>query len=178
MMAQRTRRTAAARLAARGRSLVVPWVGAIAPARLFAVGVLVLSVGCQGSGGTGTMHEAAPGIAAVSHPTLEDFPLPTGFSLVDDHSLSRTSGQMRMVQYEFTGGANPPSVIRFFKEQLNAAGWTLKKERFDRGEQVMQFQSDREDCEIRVRAHSGRTIFNVDIGPLPSGSSERVPRRS
>lgn len=140
--------------------------------------MLVLSVGCQGSGTSGTMHEAAPGIAAVSHPTLEDFPLPTGFSLVDDHSLSRSSGHMRVVQYEFTGGANPPSVIRFFKEQLTAAGWTLKKERFDRGEHVMQFQSDREDCEIRVRPHSGKTIFNVDIGPVPAGSSERAPRRS
>lgn len=114
-------------------------------------------------------------IAPMQHPTLEDFPLPAGFSLVRDHSQSRTSGSMRMVQYEFEGRENWNHVIQFFRQQLPPAGWNLRQQRLERGPYFMRFESDREECDIRIRPTGMKTVVNVDIGPLPRGSAERQP---
>lgn len=136
--------------------------------------LVVATAGCQsmnrGEGAEGPMT------SAVRHPTLDDFPVPNGFTLVDDHSQSRTSGSLRMVQYEFSGSTPRGTIARFYKEKLPGAGWTLRHERFDRGMYVLRFESDKEECDLRIRPEGRKTLINVDIGPLAQGSAERLPR--
>jgi hypothetical protein len=114
-----------------------------------------------------------PTASAVRHPTLDDIPVPTGFRLVDDHSVSRIDGHFRVVRFEFIGDMERASLNRFYKEYMAAGGWTLRQERFDRGIYDMRFESDAEECLIRLKPENKRTAIVVDLGPLPRGSAER-----
>ena len=46
--------------------------------------------GCSQDGGRG------PGPSPVQHPLLENIPLPNGFRLVDDQSVGRSAGKLRV----------------------------------------------------------------------------------
>lgn len=134
---------------------------------------LVVTAGCDSFGS----QDRA--VAPMRHPWLQDFPLPQGFALVDDHSMSRSSGNIRMVQYEFIGSTPRATVTRFFEETLPTSGWTLKTTRTRTGGvHLMRFESDREECELQLSQRSGKTVINVDIGPLPRGQVDRAPRTS
>jgi hypothetical protein len=111
--------------------------------------------------------------SAVRHPTLEDIPVPNGFMLVDDHSVGRSSGSLRVVRFEFVGSMERALVNRFYKQYMAGGGWTLKKETFDRGIYDMHFENDTEECLIRLRPEQKKTVIVVDLGPLPRGSAER-----
>jgi hypothetical protein len=107
---------------------------------------------------------------AYRHPSLEDFPIPAGFGLVDEHSMSADYGSIRMVQYEFTGGAQRDWVARFYVDKLPSYGWTLRGRQFDHGVYNMRFDSSREECLLKVSRSGRRTLINVKIGPRPRGS--------
>jgi hypothetical protein len=150
------------------------WARVIGTAWAAALGLT--AAGCNSLGGGGQNN--TPMVSAVRHPTLEDFPVPNGFSLVDAHSQARAIGSMRMVQFEFSGSLSRALVARFYEDKLPLAGWTLKGTRFERGgEYVMRFESDKEECDLRIRPSNLKTLLNVDIGPLPHGSAERSARK-
>jgi hypothetical protein len=131
--------------------------------------------GCQSFGGDGS--RGGPTVSAVRHPTIEDFPLPSGFSLVSDNSSSRASGATRWVEYEFSGGTAWSTIIQFFKDTLPAAGWTLRTEQLRQGGTYeMRFDSSREECEVRVSRRRMKTLVNIEIRPKPQGSADRLPR--
>lgn len=136
--------------------------------------MVALATGCASSGDTGNAPSAAP----VRHPALQDFPVPSGFQLVDEHSRSRNYGAVRMVQFEYAGQTQPGAVARFYMEQMPSNGWVLKPYAFLEGEYQLRFESDMEDCSIRVRrVKSGvttRTLINVDIGPISRAAPERT----
>ncbi len=119
---------------------------------------------------------STPTISAVRHPALEDFPMPSGFMLVDDHSQSVQTGNMRIIQYEFVGNASRDVVTEFFREKLPTAGWTYLGERFERGPRLLRFKSDKEECSLRIERDGHRTILNIDIQPVPRGSAEKQAR--
>jgi hypothetical protein len=134
---------------------------------------LTVAAGCESYGSSNRS------VAPMRHPWLQDFPLPQDFALVDDHSMSRSSGNVRMVQYEFIGSTPRATVTRFFEETLPSSGWTLKTTRTRTGGvHLMRFESDREECELQLSNRGSKTVINVDIGPLPRGSAERIPRTS
>ncbi|MCH8808168.1 MAG: hypothetical protein IH986_19060 [Planctomycetes bacterium] len=118
---------------------------------------------------------AGPAVSAVRHPILEDIPKPAGFSLVDDHSVARSSGKFRVAKVEFVGSTARDAVYQFYKEYMPSAGFELTQQRFDRGEHEMRFQSSSEECTIRIRKERFGTTIVVDIGPLPEGSPLREP---
>jgi len=141
-------------------------------------GAIVVGIaisGCQSFGGGGS--RGGPTVSAVRHPTIEDFPLPSGFSLVSDNSSSRASGATRWVEYEFAGGTPWSTIIQFFKDTLPTAGWTLRTEQLRRdGRYEMRFISDREECDVSVARWRGKTVVNIEIRPQPQGSADRLPR--
>ena len=72
--------------------------------------VIAFACGCDSFGG-GNRVRSGPTVSAVRHPTIEDFPLPNGFALVNDHSSSRASGVTRWVEYgrlDLADRATPP----------------------------------------------------------------------
>lgn len=119
---------------------------------------------------------STPTISAVRHPALEDFPMPSGFMLVDDHSQSWQSGNVRIIQYEFVGNASRDVVTGFFREKLPTAGWTYLGERFERGPRLLRFKSDKEECNLRIRREGRQTVLNIVLGPIPQGSAEKQAR--
>ena len=141
-------------------------------------GAIILAVPACESLGLGKSNSGleGPTASAVRHPTIQDIPIPNGFMLVDDHSVGHSSGNLRVVRFEFIGGMERAPVNRFYKEYMAGAGWTLKKETFDRGIYDMYFENNTEECLIRLRPEKKETVIVVDIGPLPRGSAEREAR--
>ena len=138
--------------------------------------VIAFASGCDSFGG-GNRVRSGPTVSAVRHPTIEDFPLPNGFALVNDHSSSRASGVTRWVEYEFSGSSPWSTIIQFFKDTLPTAGWTLRTEQLRRdGRYEMRFISDREECDVSVARWRGKTVVNIEIRPQPQGSADRLPR--
>jgi hypothetical protein len=148
---------------------------AIGPAAACA-GLLILCglvVGCESLLGGRVEAGAGPTISAVRHPILDDIPKPAGFTLVDDRSVATTSGRFRVAKVEFVGRTDRDDVNRFYKEYMPSAGFTLKRESFDRGEYEMHFQSGTEMCMIRVRPERSGTAIVLEVLPMPEGSAER-----
>ena len=134
-----------------------------------------LASGCESFGG-GNRARGGPTVSAVRHPAIEDFPLPSGFALVSDHSSSRASGVTRWVEYEFAGSTPWSTIIQFFKDTLPTAGWTLRTEQLRLGGAYeMRFDSDREECDVSVDRWRGKTVVNIEIRPQPQGSADRLP---
>lgn len=142
--------------------------------QLGAVGVLAGLVAL--AGGCTSMNDRAP--SAVQNPMLDDVPLPSGFRLVDDRSVGSTSGKVRIGKYEYSGGLERSEVARFYKEIMPSAGWSLKNESFHHGVSELYFESNAENCVIRVRPESRKTLLVVDVRPLVRGGGEtRAERR-
>ena len=151
-------------------------------------GLLLAAVGLPGcqslSGGTTSSGQAAshgPPASPVQHTLLQNIPLPVGFKMVPDRSVARESGQFRVAQCEFEGVTTPEAVTRFYVQYMPTARFTLRQKRLDNGEYNLRFDSDSEECNVRVKRQDSKTILVVDIGPLPKGPTEReaqppVPR--
>lgn len=144
---------------------------------IFACGLLALLPACESTGNNG-----APSASPMQHPLLENIPIPHGFETVDDQSVGRASGKLRVAQFTFTGDTDRAAVNRFFREYMPSAGFTLKERRFDRGIYDMRFESDAEACNIRIKREKMKTVVVIDVGPLPQGETEQAappppPRR-
>jgi len=128
--------------------------------------------GCDSLGG----NEQAPAASPLQHSMLEGIPLPSGTRELPERGIGRSTGQLRVGQYEFESDYTVEKVTRFFIENMPTARFTLKEKRFDNGEYSLRFESDAEVCNIRAKPakmRAGRTAIIVDIGPLPKGSAER-----
>jgi hypothetical protein len=138
--------------------------------------------GCESGGGSGPAVAQGPPASPVQHTMLQNIPLPVGFRMVPERSVARESGQFRVAQCEFEGATSPDAVTRFYVEYMPTAKFTLRQKRFDNGEYLLRFESDAEECNVRVRPSKSQTILVIDIGPLAKGSAEResqppLPRR-
>jgi len=137
-----------------------------------------LSVGCESTGGG--MAQAPPGgppSSPVQHPLLENIPLPVGFQMVPERSVARQMGELRLAQCEFEGPTRADAVVRFYVEYLPTAKFTLRQQRFDNGEYSLRFESDKEECNVRVRGKGPKTVLVIDIAPLSRTGPEGGPAR-
>lgn len=132
------------------------------------LGGCVSSTYSQGSVSTGE-----PAASARQHPLLENIPLPAGFRMVVERSVARQDGRTRMALCEFEGARSPEQVTHFYQNYMPSANFTLKQSRLDGGQYRLRFESDTEECNIRVSRARSRTVLVVDLGPLPRGSAER-----
>ncbi|MBU0639972.1 MAG: hypothetical protein KKB50_13975 [Planctomycetes bacterium] len=139
------------------------------------LGLGLLLPACQSfTGGVNTETSAATTASAVQHPMLEGIPVPAGFTFVPEGSVGRSSGKFRVVNYEYQGEMKPTALVRWYKEYMPSAGFTLRQERVERGMYSLRFDSEAEECNIRIaREKLSQTILTIDLGPLPKGSAER-----
>lgn len=107
-----------------------------------------------------------PRAAAVQHPMIEGVPLPSGFRLRDERSVGSSSGPVRVFQYEFLGELDRVRAGQFFKEYMPTGGWALRQESFDRGVHDLVFESDTEQCLIRLRPE-GRKKLAIVVNVKP-----------
>ena len=141
------------------------------------VGLILAGVclwGCESFGNSGTQGVSqSPSPSPVQHPMLQNIPLPVGFQMVADRSSARESDHFRWAQCEFEGQLSPEAVTSFYLNYMPSAKFTVKKKGLERGEAFLYFESDTEECNIRVRRAKLKTILFLDLGPLPKGSAER-----
>ena len=135
---------------------------------LAGVGLLVLP-GCQSGG-----KNDPPPASAVQDPVLRDIPKPAGFRMVERTSMAKASGQYRIAQCEYTGSKDRESVRRFYEEYMPEAGFTLKHWGLDKGTYSLNFESDRETCDISIGNSGLQTLLVVKVGPRAEGSTERM----
>ena len=131
--------------------------------------------GCDSPGGSAQGGAAGPPADPVQHPLLQNIPLPVNFRMVPERSVARAAGALRVAQCEFDGPTAPDAVVRFYEEYLPTAKFTLRQKRFDNGEYSLRFESETEECTIRVKGKGTRTVLIIDIGPLSKGSADREP---
>ena len=137
-----------------------------------------LLAGCQSAGdGRGDPGGQAlgPGSAAppLQHQMLEGIPVPLGFKMVPVRSTVQVIGATRVGRCEFEGATAPDTTARFYLEQMPAAQFMLKLKRLDAGEYTLRFESDSEECTIRVKPVKDQTVLVIDIGPVAKISAER-----
>lgn len=150
------------------------WI--VGSALVAGLGLLGASLsGCQNySGGPTTARaDATPPASPVQHRLLQNIPVPVGFHLNRDRSTARASGQIRFASCEFDGHSSADQVAAFYTRHMPSAKFVLKKESLEAGESRLEFQSDREECEVRIRETSNGTKLVINLGPLPKGTAER-----
>ncbi len=154
-------------------SFNIRWTRGLSISALLAATAGILA-GCNGMGSTtnATAPTTDPPASARQHTLLENIPLPIGFRLVPERSVASKAGQWRVAQCEFAGDTHPDAIARFYVHHMPSARFTLRKQRFDSGEYQLRFESEREECNVRVRRETGDTRLVIDIAPLPKGSAE------
>lgn len=133
-------------------------------------------VGCDSGGGSagGGPTMGQPAVAtAVQHPLLQNIPLPAGFRLIQERSVASLAGSTRVAKCEFQGGLSPDDVARFYESLMPTARFTLGPKSFDNGEYTMRFDSESEECTLRIKRAGSKTVLIVDVRPLAKGSAER-----
>ena len=142
-------------------------MGTLVPAAL--LGFFVLS-GCDSMGGNSGPGTTPP---PVQMPILSGIPIPTGFDFVPERSSFSSSGQYRVGLYEFSGSSNPLTVYNFYKQYMPTAGFTMKHTGSDRGVYTMRFESDQEECNVKIQRASLKTVLMLQINPVARGSADR-----
>lgn len=139
--------------------------------------IALVAAGCQSTGpnATGAMAERPPA-SAQPHPLLQNVPRPVFFRMVPERSVARQSGRIRVLNCEFVGSAHPDAVVDFYKNHMPAAGFTLRQSRFMNGAYILNFESENEECNVKVQGQGKQTVFVIDIGPLPTGPAETPER--
>jgi hypothetical protein len=123
--------------------------------------------GCD-SGGLSSGRKVAA--APVQHPMLENIPLPADAIEQPERSVGRRSGRFRVGKFEFLTANDPLTVMRFYRELMPTAGYRLRTEVAEGGVYDMRFDSDVEECAIRIiPGRMSKTRLIVDVGPIPRG---------
>jgi hypothetical protein len=138
---------------------------------LSAIVFSALAAGCGSSSGNVVAFGNAPPPPAMQHPRLAGFPIPPGFALIDKKSYVEKSGDLRHAHCEFTGGLSIAEVDRFYRVRMPEAGFTLRSERLDQGEYVLEFESTRETSTVSFKENHRKTVLVITLNPTSGGSA-------
>ncbi|MFN0135545.1 MAG: hypothetical protein ACKVS9_05435 [Phycisphaerae bacterium] len=146
-------------------------------ARLLCITVLLaFAIGIVSMAGCSNLNRGEEqAVQAVRDPLIQDIPKPAGFQLVDDRSVARVSGQVRVARCEYEGRTDRQAVKRFYETNLPQAGFELKKTSLDDGVWGLTFESATEVADLRIRKKGFRTVVVIELGPKPVGTTEREP---
>lgn len=111
--------------------------------------------------------------SAVRDPVFYDIPKPAGFKLVEERSVARVSGRVRVAKCEYKGSTDVAAVKRFYEEYLPSAGFEQRRASLDEGTYILSFESAAEMCDVSIRRKSFSTVVVIEIGPKSSGVVDR-----
>jgi len=141
-------------------------------------GTLLLALaglaGCQADGRGG-----GAAVSAVRDPVVADMPRPSGFQLVEGDCVFWQAGRYRAGKLVYSGSTNATTIKRFYEEQMPTAGFDKRELTLYGGTYLVRFESETEVCNVRIReATMGPTRVEMEIIPLPQGTTERAAPRS
>ncbi len=129
---------------------------------------LVSSVFVLGLSGCATMSGGAQSEYLALEPStmfrFEDIPHPAGFKLLTDKSFILESGDMRAGILNYTGKADPESVVMFYKSQMPIYNWALLNT-LEYGEHMLNFERQNESCVVTVKSKGRRINITISLAP-------------
>ena len=141
--------------------LLRPAIGLPVLAGLALLGLLVMSLGCNGNGRGG---EPIP-------PKFTDIPIPAGFELVSGKSTDTQTGPHRRISHMYKGDAKVPLVSEYYRRHMPELGWTLVRENYVSGRQRFMFNKGNETCHIIVYDDWG-TKIQIEVWPATGTPAE------
>jgi hypothetical protein len=143
--------------------LLRPAVGLPVLAGLALLGLLVLSLGCDGN----RKEETVP-------PKFTDIPIPAGFTFVPGKSSDQVTGGYRVVRHMYKGDAAVRLVSEYYRRHMPELGWTLARESFVNGCQRYMFNKDNDSCHISIYDDWGTKIL-IQVLPMGARPAEAKP---
>jgi len=116
----------------------------------------------------GSAHDSNTPLITAPNSPIADVPVPAGFSLIKNASTSKVipSSNVRFVDHQYSGSDDYLPVVRFYRDQLPALGWTLVDQTQSRTEIQLHFTKSNEDCYITVKSGTLHTHIRIRIDPI------------
>jgi len=122
---------------------------------------------CMLSGCAWFRGDTHPGVelAAVARPPVAYIPVPEGFTLDPTQSVTFDTGVTRRVDHLYTGPAAPLALVRFYKREMVARGWSLVSQPPSVGDQTLGFKKSGQACRVRITSGTwlNPTRLNVQL---------------
>jgi hypothetical protein len=126
---------------------------------LFAVTAISALTGC------GTHDSTAP-LMPMATPPIADVPVPIGFDMVTDQSVSRVlPNGLRFVDHQYKGGDSQMQVVDFYKTNLPQQGWSMVTQDQVHDEITLKYAKNDEDLLITIKSGNLDTHVRVKIDP-------------
>ncbi|HUO10386.1 MAG TPA: hypothetical protein VM008_18920 [Phycisphaerae bacterium] len=110
-------------------------------------------------------HDSVNLVPATTSP-IADVPVPVGFSMNDASTSKVEASGLRFVDHKYDGSDDVLPVIRFYKDQMPAKGWTfVSQNQLVHNEISLHYTKGSEDCTVTVTPGSFHTHIRVQIDP-------------
>jgi hypothetical protein len=131
----------------------------------FAFAILALATLSALPACSGSHHDSVNLVAANTSP-IADVPIPVGFSMTGESTSKVVASGLRFVDHKYEGSDDVLPVIRFYKDQMPAKGWTfVSQNQLIHDEISLLYTKNNEDCTITVTPGSMHTHIRVQIDP-------------
>ncbi|MBI5722349.1 MAG: hypothetical protein HZA50_00150 [Planctomycetes bacterium] len=101
---------------------------------------------------------------------IADVPLPLSFEMDESQSknLTEPGSGFRTVDHLFKGKDDKNAVAKFYRNRMKDTRWTNTLDRFDGGTWSLQFQKEKEQCDIRIfeKGLFPKTYIAIKLSPV------------
>lgn len=115
------------------------------------LGAAGLLAGCPSSSTEPGNGPAPTELAPMAIPPIPEVPLPVGFRLIEDRSLSMIRPGVQMIAHTYRGPADKYAVRRFYWKQMPLSGWVRRSENDVHSVAVMDWDKEGGDCRITIQ---------------------------
>ena len=133
----------------------------------FAIGIcaLVTIAALPACSGSHRSDEPVNLLPATNAP-IADVPIPTGFSMTGDSTSKVEASGLRFVDHKYDGSDDILPIVRFYKDQMPAKGWTfIDQNQLVHSEISLHYTKNSEDCTVTVTPGTMHTHIRVQIDP-------------
>ena len=131
---------------------------------LVVMALAMIVAGCEQIGGARQETQ----LVVAREPIVTDIPVPEGFKMDLQRSFyyAPTAGSPRVGKLTYTGRAQTPELITFFRENMPVSGWAMKNEAGTFGSYVLYFEKGTETAQVSVTPYRFNTDVTVQLGRI------------
>lgn len=114
---------------------------------------------------------AATTLAVTAKLRFSDLPVPVGFKLIEDKSFVFQAEGTRVALLKYSGRAQLPDVVEFYREQMLFYNWELLNVvEYDRS--VLNFERGGQTCIVTIESRGMRKTITISVAPKAKGNIE------
>ena len=119
---------------------------------------------------------AATTLAVTAKLRFSDLPVPVGFKLIEDKSFVFQAEDTRVALLKYSGRAQLPDVVEFYREQMLFYNWELLNVvEYDRS--VLNFERGGQTCIVTIESRGMRKTITISVAPKAKGSIETQAKK-